>query len=138
VGQAILTELEVEGERPVDDPIALASYPIDCHDCRYLVDGRGRLAVEGDLNVVHRPVGISMRCLVPATAPPGFVTATAISTTHVGWCAVRTEPVFAMMGQAAGLMVSLVARKCAPVESLSYDQLRAALEERGAVLSADS
>jgi hypothetical protein len=138
VGRETLTELEVLGQRPVADPIALASYPMDAHDNRYLVDARGRLAVDGDLSIPHPPVGVPLGALIPAGAPPGFVSGAGISTSHVAWCAVRTEPVFALIGQAAGVLVATAAQQGLPPAAVPYDSVRDGLLARGAVLTASS
>ncbi|HEX3563767.1 MAG TPA: FAD-dependent oxidoreductase, partial [Acidimicrobiales bacterium] len=134
IGRETLTELEVLVQQPVTQPVALASYPMDAHDYRYLVDSRGRLAVEGDLSIPHPPVGVPMGALIPATAPPGFVSAVGISTSHVAWCAVRTEPVFAMIGQAAGVLVASAHQQGVTPATVPYASVRQALIARGAVL----
>lgn len=137
IGQVTLTEHEVLGQRPVADPVALASYPMDCHGHRYLVDSQGRLAVEGDMSIQHPPVGIPLGALIPARGGPGLVSAVGISATHVAWCAVRTEPVLAMIGQAAAVVVATAAGLgVAPCE-VPYPPVRDTLLARGAVLAVD-
>ena len=137
IGRVTLTEHEVLGERPVAEPVALASYPMDSHDHRYLVDAKGRLAVEGDLSIRHPPVGIPLGALIPAEGGSGLVAAGAVSTTHVAWCAVRTEPVLAMIGQAAGVLVATAARLGVAPSEVPYPPVRDALLARGAVLAID-
>ncbi|MCP2329425.1 hypothetical protein HDA40_007932 [Hamadaea flava] len=136
VSNYVITQHDATGTTPVDDPVALASYVMDSHNAkRVVVDGR--TVNEG--NVQHplaAPMGIPYRALVPRTGEcANLLVASAISASHVAFASVRMEPVFMMLGDAAGCAAGLAAATGSGVRDVDYETLREKLRANGAVLS---
>ncbi|MEV0268355.1 FAD-dependent oxidoreductase [Hamadaea sp. NPDC050747] len=135
----VITQHDASTFSEVDDPVALASYVMDSHNAkRVVVDGRP--VNEG--NVQHplaAPLGVPYRALVPRTGEcSNLLVASAISASHVAFASVRMEPVFMMLGEAAGCAAGLAAATGSGVRDVDYETLRKELLAGGAVLSADS
>lgn len=136
VGDYVITQHDASGRSPVADPIALASYVMDSHNAkRTLVGGHPR----NEGNVQHplaAPMGIPYRALVPPTGScANLLVAAAVSASHVAFASVRMEPVFMMLGEAAGAAAGLAAASGVGVRDVDYETLRKALLRTGAVLS---
>ncbi|NUT34299.1 MAG: FAD-dependent oxidoreductase [Hamadaea sp.] len=136
VGDYVITQRDASGHAPVADPIALASYVMDSHNAkRVLVGGHPR----NEGNVQHPlavPMGIPYRALTPpAGSCANLLVASAVSASHVAFASVRMEPVFMMLGEAAGAAAGLAASSGVGVQGVDYETLRKALLRTGAVLS---
>lgn len=136
VGDYVVTEHDCRGDRVAPDPIGLASYTMDSHNCqRLVVDGAARN--EGDVQVkVPRPFGISYRAIVPPAGECGnlFVVA-AVSASHIAFGSIRMEPVFMLLGHAAARAAELSIDESVPVQRVDYAALRELLLADGMVLS---
>jgi hypothetical protein len=133
VNDRVMTQWHATGAEVVADPVALASYKIDCHPCQRTVVA-GVATDEGILSVpVARPYGVALGSLLPRRAEcTNLAVATAVAATHVAWSSIRMEPVFMMLGQAAGTVAALAADGA--VQDLPYPAVSAALRTGGALL----
>ncbi|MEV6967012.1 FAD-dependent oxidoreductase [Hamadaea sp. NPDC051192] len=136
VSDYVITQHDATSRSGVDDPVALASYVMDSHNAkRVVVDGRP--VNEG--NVQHplaAPMGVPYRALVPRTGEcSNLLVASAISASHVAFASVRMEPVFMMLGEAAGCAAGLAATTGSGVRDVDYETLRKQLLAGGAILS---
>lgn len=135
VSDHVVTEHHARGTASVHDPVTLASYKIDSHPCR-------RLAVsatatdEGTVSTgVPRPWGIGLGSLLPRPDEcTNLTVATCVAASHVAWSSLRMEPVFMMLGQAAGTVAALAGDT--PVHSVAYPKLAGALRAGGLELEA--
>jgi hypothetical protein len=59
-----------------------------------------------------------------------------VSATHVAYCSLRMEPVYMMLGQAAGSAAHLALADKQPVQKVDTKKLRELLLKEGAVLDA--
>lgn len=122
---------------PVEDPVAVAYWPTDTHSVRRIVrDGaaynEGFVFDDGNWG----PFGISYRALVPKRAQAlNLLTATAPSSSHVAYGAIRLEQTFLSLGQAVGTAASMAVQKGVPVQDLDYSLLRERLVKDGQVVS---
>jgi hypothetical protein len=136
VGDHVITQHDASGRPGPRDAVALASYVMDSHNAkRVVVDGRP--VNEGNVQQpLARPFGIPYRAIVPPSGScPNLLVAAAISASHVAFSSVRMEPVFMMLGEAAGAAAVLAAESAGDVRDVDCETLRKALSHTGAVLS---
>jgi hypothetical protein len=136
LGSYVITQHNATGLPHPDDTVALASYVMDAHNAkRVLVDGRP--CNEGNVQQpLARPFGIPYRAIVPpAGSCTNLLVAAAISASHVAYSSVRMEPVFMMLGEAAGAAAALAAEADSSVQDVDHETLRKALSRTGAVLA---
>ena len=58
----------------------------------------------------------------------------AVSSSHVGFCAIRLEPTWMVIGQSAGVAASMAATQRIPVHDVPLAELKARLRALGQVL----
>ncbi len=136
VADYVVTEHDCRWARTAPDPVGLASYNMDSHNCaRVVVDGAARN--EGDVQVGPAgPYGISYRAIVPRRGEcPNLVVPVALSASHIAFGSVRMEPVFTLLGHAAGVAADLAVGGGVAVQDVGYPALRRGLLADGMVLS---
>ena len=110
----------------------------DSHVVSHVLDDQGRLRLEGSHleSKAIRPYGISYFSLVPQRAECGnLLVPVCLSATHVAYTSIRMEPVYMVLGQAAGAAAALAIEDRAAVQDVSYARLRELLLAAGQVLS---
>jgi len=132
----VVTQHDAAARTHPPDPIALASYVMDSHNARrVLVDGQPR----NEGNVQHplaAPFGIPYRAIVPRPGEcANLLVASAVSASHVAFSSVRMEPVFMMIGEAAGAAAAQAVDARVAVAEIDYETLRKELVRTGAVLT---
>ncbi len=131
----VVTEHDCRGARTAGDPVALASYGMDSHNCRrILVDGHARN--EGNVEVdTPAPYGVPYRAIVPRTGEcPNLLVPVCLSASHIAYGSIRMEPVFIELGQAAGTAAAQALDRGVAVQDVDYRALRERLLRDGAVL----
>ncbi|MGH3761071.1 FAD-dependent oxidoreductase [Actinophytocola sp.] len=140
VADYVVTEHDCRWARTAPDPVGLASYNLDSHNCaRVVVDGGSGDAArnEGDVQVGPAgPYGISYRAIVPRRGEcPNLVVPVALSASHIAFGSVRMEPVFMLLGQAAAHAADLALADGVAVQDVDYPALRRGLLADGMVLT---
>jgi hypothetical protein len=136
VGDYVVTEHDCRWTAVAPDPVGLASYNMDSHNCaRVVVDGLVRN--EGDVQVGPAgPYGVSYRAIVPRRGEcANLVVPVALSASHIAFGSVRMEPVFMLLGHAAARAADLALAHGVAVQDVAYADLRRALLADGMVLS---
>src|SRR3546814_17936650 len=105
-GEFIMTEHECVGHKPFADGVGYGAYALDSHTCnRIVVEGR----VENEGNYFIKgfdPYAISYRSLLPKRDEiTNLVVPVCLSASHAAFGSIRMEPVFMVLGQAAGIAV---------------------------------
>lgn len=136
VSDFVMTENHVRGLQSIDQSIGMGSYNMDSHNARRYVDARGFARNEGDIQVSPgRPYQISYRAIEPKSSQAeNLLVPVALCASHIAFGAIRTEPVFMILGQSAGAAASIAAHDHERVQDVPYDQLRARLLQDGQVL----
>jgi hypothetical protein len=135
VSEYVVTEHEARGKRPADDVVALASYPLDSHGVTLYVDENGLLHRERGFYVGTQPFNVSYRAIRPKAADcTNLLVPGALSSSHAAFGSIRMEPVFMMLGQAAGAAAALACEQGVDVQDVPYAPLRKALLDGGAIL----
>lgn len=136
VSPYIMTEHNCRGQKVAADPIGLAAYTMDSHNCnRFLLNGR--VWNEGDVQVGgFPPYPISYRCITPRQNEcDNLLVPVCLGSTHIAYGSIRMEPVFMILGQSAALAANLALDHDSAVQDVSYLELRQLLEQKGQVLA---
>ncbi len=134
VGTYVLREHDLTQNRWKSDGIATGSYGIDCHVVQMLREN-GRLVPEHTRHVMNNNYDIPYRCLVPPDVA-NLLVPVCCSATHVAYCSLRMEPVYMMLGQAAGDAAHFALTGKTSVQGVDAAELRDLLRQEGAVLDA--
>jgi hypothetical protein len=123
-----MTEHNCRGKLKAEDPVSLAAYTIDSHNCQRLVKG-GRAENEGDVQVGgFPPYPISYRAIVPKAGEcDNLLVPICLSATHIACGSIRMEPVFMILGQSAATAAALAINENVSVQKVDYQKLRARL-----------
>lgn len=136
VGEYLLTEKDLTQNRYKPDGVCAGSYGIDCHAVQKIeVDGKTLTDFTSHFYVAS--YDIPYATLVPKDRPgqpKNLLVPVCLSTTHVPYCSVRMEPVYMMLGQAAGNAAWLASKNAIAVQKVDVKELRNVLRKEGALL----
>jgi FAD dependent oxidoreductase len=135
VSDYVMTEDNCHYSMVVPDPVGLAAYTMDSHNCRRIVSN-GRVENEGDVQVGgFPPYQISYRSIVPReTECENLLVPVCLSASHIAYGSIRMEPVFMVLGQSAAIAASLALQEKVSVQKISYDKLCPRLIAAGQIL----
>jgi hypothetical protein len=136
VSDYVITEHDAKGGPHAVDSVALASYPLDSHGVTLYVDETGLLHRERGFYVGgFSAFPISYRSLRPKTGEcSNLLVVSCLSASHAAYGSVRMEPVFMMVGHAAGAAASIAVDQKRPVQDVPYSVLRERLLSEKQVL----
>jgi hypothetical protein len=135
VGDFVMTQRDVQTELTKPDVIGMGSYNSDSHNVQRYVTDAGHAQNEGNMEVPVTPYHIPYRLLLPkrSEATNLFVTV-CFSASHVTYSTLRMEPVYMIIGQAAGMAAKLALEERVPVQNIDTTALMARLRDQRAVL----
>lgn len=110
------------------ESVAIGDYPIRCHGVYN--SETGMTVASFTKNV--RPFQVPYRVMLPKEID-GLLVPVAVSASHVGFCALRTEPVWMALGQAAGLASAQSIRNSKELRNISVVRLQQRLHSHGAM-----
>ena len=134
VGRYVLREKDLTQDRWKPDGIATGSYGVDCHVVQLLRE-HGRLVPEHTRHVALNNYDIPYASLVPPDVE-NLLVPVCCSASHVAYCSLRMEPVYMMLGHAAGAAAHLALASQTTVQKVDAQELRKILTREGAVLDA--
>lgn len=140
VGDYVITEADCRGTSRPDDPVGMASYTMDSHNCARFVkveQGRARVLNEGDVQVAPTdPYPVSYRAIVPRRGEcENLLVPVCMSASHIAYGSARMEPVFMVLGESAAQAAALAIEEGCPVQAVPYAPLREALLAAGQILA---
>lgn len=136
VGAYVMTQKDLITDRTKDDSVGVGSYNADSHHVQRVLKEDGTVVNEGDFQVPVDPYAISYRCLTPKSEQcDNLLVSVAVSTSHVAYGTVRMEPVFMILGHAAGVAAAMAIDDKIKVQSLHSKKLTEKLIKQKAVLS---
>ena len=136
IGTHIMTQADTVRRFRILDPVALASYTLDSHLVSMFVDEQGTLRVEGGFSVNVSAYPVCYLSLVPKRREcENLLVPVCLSASHAAYGSIRMEPVFMMLGQAAGAAAALAVEGNVPVQDVPYEALRETLLAAGARLT---
>jgi hypothetical protein len=138
-GDFIMTEHEILTRNTQEDSVGMGSFVLDSHWVQRFVNPAGHVRIEGHLDESIRldklPYEISYRSLTPRKSDcQNLLVPVCLSATHVAICTIRMEPVYMMMGHAAGLAAAMAIKAKSAVQDVPYQALAKRLREQGGVL----
>jgi hypothetical protein len=136
ISDYVITEHDAKSARHAKDGIALASYPLDSHGVTLYVDDTGLLHRERGFYVGgFKGFPISYRSLRPKPGEcENLLVVSCLSASHAAYGSVRMEPVFMMVGHAAGAAATLAINANSTVQNVPYEPLRDLLIEEKQIL----
>ncbi|WP_395744353.1 FAD-dependent oxidoreductase [Prosthecobacter sp.] len=126
ISDYVITEHDAKGGPRAEDGVALASYPLDSHGVTLYVDEAGLLHRERGFYVGgFSAFPISYRSLRPKAGEcSNLLVVSCLSSSHAAYGSVRMEPVFMMVGHAAGAAASIAVDQNLTVQDVPYSALR--------------
>lgn len=136
IGEYIVTQHDAQRDKSKPDSIGLATYAIDAHATDLWVAPDGTMHKSGFIYEDITPYEITYRALTPKRAESeNLLVPVCVSATHVGFCSLRLEPTYMIMGHAAGIAARLASMKSQPVQDVDVAELRSRLQEQKAILN---
>ncbi len=125
IGLHTFTEQDAATNRFSEASIGLGSYWIDSHptDARVMPDGTQRNS--GEVFIRIKPYEIPFGVVVPRETE-NLLVAVCVSATHIGYCTLRMEPVYMILGHACGEVAAMAREAGTAVQDVNV----AALQER--------
>jgi hypothetical protein len=135
VGEYVAVQKDLQTELGKPDPIGMGSYNSDSHNLERIVDERGFVRNEGDMQVAVKPYQIPYRVLVPKRGEAqNLLVPVCFSASHVAYSSMRMEPQYMIIGQAAGVAAKLSIDTRRPLQEIDTAALAAKLRKQGAIL----
>lgn len=135
IGEYVFTQHDALENITKTDSVGMGSYQLDSHNVQRVVTADGFVENEGDYYVETKPYEVPFRSIVPK---PDEVVNLAVpvcmSATHAAYGTIRQEPVYMILGQAAGTAVAIAFREHRRVQDVPVAELQAKLLETHAVL----
>jgi len=125
VGQTVMTQHHCQGRELVSDPIAMAAYTMDSHNCQRIVvnkDGMDMVKNEGNVEIGgFGPYPIGYGSIIPQRAEcQNLLVPVAMSASHIAYGSIRMEPVFMALGQVAALAADLAISTETGIQDVDY------------------
>lgn len=136
IGQKVMTEHEVLGNREVTEPVGMGSYTLDSHNVQRYITPDGYVQNEGDIGVhPDQPYQIAYGSLIPKEGQAeNLLVPVALSASHIAFGSIRMEPVFMILGHSAAAAAALALDEDVSVQNLDYPLLREQLLGDGQIL----
>jgi hypothetical protein len=132
----VVTEHDAFASRTVEDPIGMASYTMDSHNCKRVVRA-GRAVNEGNVEVTPiAPFAIPYRAIRPRRRDcRNLLVPVCISASHSAFGSIRMEPVFMILGQSAAIAAAIaIDQHGGAVQDVSYSSLVKKLRQEAQIL----
>ena len=134
VGDFVMIQKDVQTERTKADVIGMGSYNSDSHNVQRFVQEDGTAQNEGNMEVSVKPYQIPYRIMLPKPAQAtNLLVPVCLSASHVTYSTVRMEPVYMILGQAAGVAAKMAIAANVPVQKIDTKALTEKLLSQGAV-----
>ena len=137
VGNYVFTQHDTAAHAPEEararlhrDSIAIGDYPHSCHGVYRPPQSHHSLGAGG--KSIHGPFQIPFGVIVPKKIND-LLAPVPVSASHVGFCALRMEPTWTALGQAAGVAAAMSIREGIELREIDVRRLQLRLHELGAL-----
>ena len=135
VGEYVMTQHDALRKTQFDDSVGMASYSLDSHICRRIVDGGIVIQEGGFYQAIPGPYPISYRALIPKAAEcENLLVPACCSASHVAYASVRMEPVFMILGQSSASAAVQAIDEKTSVQKIDVKKLQERLTQDKQVL----
>ncbi|MCL5005096.1 MAG: FAD-dependent oxidoreductase [Acidobacteria bacterium] len=135
VGDFVMTQHDAQTALTKPDPIGMGSYNMDSHNVQRYVQKDGTAQNEGDTEVPSIPYQISYRVLLPKFSEcRNLLVPVCTSASHIGYGTLRLEPVYMIMGEAAGVAAKMAIEQGKDVQKIDTGELTQELRRKGTVM----
>ncbi len=135
VGDFVMTQQDIQTGRAKPDVIGMGSYNSDSHNVQRFIQADGAVQNEGNMEVPVQPYQIPYRVLLPKRKQvQNLLVPVCVSASHVAYSTLRMEPVYMILGQAAGIAAKMAIDASVPVQDVDTRALSGRLRASGAVL----
>ncbi|MEQ8881985.1 MAG: FAD-dependent oxidoreductase [Cyclobacteriaceae bacterium] len=136
IGDYVMTEHEILGNRKVTKPIGMGSYTMDSHNVQRYITEEGYVQNEGDLGVEPgQPYQIHLGSILPKRNEcSNLIVPVAVSSSHIAFGSIRMEPVFMILGQSTGVIAALSVDRGEKIHDIPYEEIKAKLIEGNQIL----
>jgi hypothetical protein len=134
VSSFVATQKDLQTERTKPDAIGMGSYNSDSHNVQRVLNEKGFVENEGNMEVPVKPYQIPYRVLVPKpNEATNLLVPVCFSASHVSYSSMRMEPQYMILGHAAGLAAAQAAKTNANLQDIDIQALQKQLLEEGAI-----
>lgn len=137
VSDFVMTQSDIQTDLKKDDCIGMGSYNSDSHNVQRFVQADGTAQNEGNMEVPVTPYQIPYRVMLPRRRMRNLLVPVCVSASHVSYSTLRMEPVYMILGQAAGVAAKMAVDSRRAVEDIDTRELTAKLRRQGAVMEWD-
>lgn len=136
LGDYVMTEHDVLGDKTVPLPVGMGSYHLDSHNVQRIIGPNGYVQNEGDIGVKPKePYGVSYGTIIPKKSEcTNLLVPVCVSSSHTAFGSIRMEPVFMILGQSAATAAVIAIDEKSAVQDLPYELLESKLKQDGQVL----
>ncbi len=135
VGEFVMTQHDIQTDLTKPDAIGMGSYNSDSHNVQRFEQPDGTVQNEGNMEVPVKPYQIPYRILAPKrNEASNLLVPVCFSASHVAYSTLRMEPVYMIVGQAAGVAADMAVRGGVSVQDIDTAALTETLRQQGAVM----
>jgi hypothetical protein len=136
ISDYVMTQADCQWKQRAEDPVGLAAYNMDSHNCQRYATADGMVRNEGDVQVGVKPYPISYRSICPKQSEcDNLLVPVCLSSSHIAYGSIRMEPVFMVLGQSAATAAALAIDADSAVQHVPYSRLREKLLADGQALT---
>jgi hypothetical protein len=135
MGDFVMTQKDIQTELTKPDTIGMGSYHGDSHNVQRYVMEQGYAQNEGNIAVRVSPYQIPYRILLPKKSQvTNLLVTVCFSASHVAYSTLRMEPVYMIIGQAAGVAAKMAIEKKVALHDIDTIALTTKLRNQRAVI----
>ncbi|MCC6587619.1 MAG: FAD-dependent oxidoreductase [Bryobacterales bacterium] len=134
VGDFVMTQRDIQVDLAKPDVIGMGSYNSDSHNVQRYLEADGTVQNEGNMEVPVTPYQIPYRVLLPKRKQAtNLLVPVCVSSSHVVYSTLRMEPVYMIMGQAAGVAARMAIGGKVDLHDIDTKGLAEKLRSQGAI-----
>jgi len=135
VGDFVMMQKDIQTQLTKPDAIGMGSYNSDSHNVQRYSTEQGHVQNEGNMEVPVTPHQIPFRILLPMKSQvTNLLVTVCFSASHVTYSTLRMEPVYMIIGQAAGVAAKMSIDQKVAVQDIDTAALTAKLLKQRAVI----